>query len=59
MFAIFINIKLAPHGFEPWSQGPGPCMIGHYTTGLQKAGKGLFLKSFPKLLNMLYPFYSL
>ena len=26
--------KVAPHGFEPWSTGPGPMMIDRYTTGL-------------------------
>jgi len=42
-YLLFLRVKSAPHGFEPWSQGPGPCMIGlnqingligHYTTGL-------------------------
>ncbi len=26
--------KIALPGFEPGSQGPEPCMIGRYTTGL-------------------------
>jgi hypothetical protein len=38
VYAILIKSleKIAPHGFEPWSRGPEPLMLGRYTTGLNK-----------------------
>lgn len=42
-FSILKNIVLP--GFEPGSQGPKPCMLDHYTTGLQKLELKIVYKS--------------
>jgi hypothetical protein len=45
--------KLAPHGFEPWSKGPEPLMLGRYTTGLQLQEQNSSLKSY-RLINVAF-----
>ena len=48
--------SIAPRGFEPRSQGPEPCMIGHYTTGLFAGLPSAVLWKLYKNLSKTYSF---